>query len=140
MKLFEFEIPIQTKGGTNAREHWATRARRVKKERGATADAFKVHSVLNGIFGGKSMDADGYKVTLTRISAGTMDEDNLGGVLKSIQDEVASQLGFSNDADEALRFERRQEKCRRGYYGVRVKIEAIQSSIYTGLNKEGVTG
>lgn len=127
--LLEFEIPVKTKS-LNAREHWAPKAVRVAKERKATAEAFNAYAMLarlNRIVGGKwrELDEDKYRIELTRISPGTLDFDNLVGALKGVRDEVALQLGFENDNDPRLDFDYKQDKCKRGVYGVRVKIDGV---------------
>src|SRR5690606_1325135 len=122
--LCEFEIPVKTGRGLNDREHWATRRRRVSKEKGTTADAYAVYAAERVREYGFGLHAV-YQITLTRLSSGRLDGDNLQGALKSIRDEIATQLGFTDDSHEALHWVYGQEKCRRGYYGVKVKIEGI---------------
>ncbi len=63
-------------------------------------------------------------VTLTRISAGELDEhDNLRGAMKSIADEIAKQYDIP-DKDARFTWQYAQEKCKRGTYGVRITIAA----------------
>lgn len=101
-------VPLRTKGPNGGHEHWRVLHRRRKHER-------KLAWLL-------CPDASlPCVVTLTRLSAGTLDDDNLRGALKAIRDGVADRLGV-DDADPRLRFEYAQERCGRGHYGVRVDI------------------
>jgi hypothetical protein len=73
------------------------------------------------VVGGESNQ---YVVTLCRISAGELDEeDNLRGALKHVKDAIARWLGFRNDNDKRLRWRYQQQSCPRGFYAVRVTIE-----------------
>ena len=75
-------IPIRTRG-SNAREHWQARHRRVKGERLHTATALL----------GQQRPAIPCVVTLTRLSSGTLDEgDNLPAALKGVRDQIAAWL------------------------------------------------
>jgi hypothetical protein len=62
-------------------------------------------------------------VELTRVSAGSLDGDNLQSAFKSCRDGVAKALGFKNDADPKIRFSYRQKRGARGYYGVEVLVQ-----------------
>lgn len=66
-----------------------------------------------------------FVVTLCRISAGELDEeDNLRGALKHIKDAIARWLGFKNDNNkERLQWRFQQQLCPRGFYAVRVTID-----------------
>lgn len=111
--MAEIEIPIKTVAGLNAREFWAVRAARVKKERRA-----------GKLMGRALVAAVGLPVvlTMTRLSAGTLDDDNLLGACKGIRDGLADAYGV-DDADPRIKFRYAQAKCPRGQYGVRVKAE-----------------
>lgn len=63
-----------------------------------------------------------YVVTLTRISMGGLDSDNLCGAFKATRDEVAAWIGI-DDGHRRIRFEYRQEGCRRKLFGIRIEIE-----------------
>lgn len=109
----ELTLPIKTVGGLNAREHWRKRARRVKAER--TAACLAVRSRLGS-------DPRPCVVTLTRLSAGTLDDDNLQGAGKAIRDGIADAMGIA-DNDRGVSWQYQQEKCPRGTFGVRIRIE-----------------
>ena len=59
-----------------------------------------------------------YTVRLTRLSAGTLDGDNLSSALKAVRDQVAKQLGVDDRDSPDLRWVYAQEKAKRGVYRV----------------------
>jgi hypothetical protein len=61
-------------------------------------------------------------VTLTRISAGTLDDDNNVGALKHCRDGIADAYQLP-DNDPRFTWNYAQEKCPRGKFGVRIEIE-----------------
>jgi hypothetical protein len=67
-------------------------------------------------------EANVYRIDLTILGSGRLDEDNVSGSLKGTKDEVAAWLGFRNDADKRLAWSRSQEKAPRGVYQVRIRI------------------
>lgn len=86
-------VPIRTVMGQNAREHWGSRARRVKSEKEATW--LCLH--------GKPKPAIPCEVVLTRLSPNKCDDDNLEGALKSVRDAIAIWLGV-DDGDERVKY------------------------------------
>lgn len=109
-------LPIKTVGGMNAREHHFVRAARVKKERNAAC--LWVKCVMRW----HSLPC---RVTLTRLSAGTLDFDNLVGSQKGVRDGVADALGVT-DNHPGIEWRYAQERCHRGSYGVMIEItEAV---------------
>jgi hypothetical protein len=60
-------------------------------------------------------------VTLTRISAGTLDDDAVPLALKSIRDGIADAFGVP-DNDPRIRFRYGQQKGKRGEYAVQIVI------------------
>lgn len=87
----EIQVPIALPSASNLREHWATRARRVKSQRAATALSFKALMVTR-----EALPAFPLAVTLTRQSPRKLDDDNLRGACKAVRDEVAAQLGVDD--------------------------------------------
>lgn len=87
----KYRINMKTKRGGNNREHWRTRHRRVKRERGQVALACR------DLVGRFPRGAE-LLVLLVRVAPGTLDDDNLRGSLKAVRDEVARLLGRSDDA------------------------------------------
>ncbi|MGE7136018.1 hypothetical protein ACQKIE_00095 [Luteibacter sp. NPDC031894] len=109
------ELPIKTVGGLNAREHWRKRAARVKAERHAAW-------FMLGRLG--SPPVLPVIVTMTRKSAGVLDDDNLQGAMKAIRDGIADYL-YVPDNDPRIQWRYAQERCKRGQFGVRIEVEAI---------------
>lgn len=101
-------LPIKTGRGLNDRVHWAARMKTVKQQRNLACLLVPAHPLP-------------CVVTLTRCSAGTLDDDNLRGALKAVRDGVADRLRV-DDADPRVRWQYAQEKCKRGEFGVRVDI------------------
>lgn len=101
-------LPIKTISEMNARGHWSARARRMKTARRA-AYAMCPPAALP------------CAVRLVRVSAGTLDDDNLRGALKGVRDGVADRLGVP-DNDPRIEWQYGQEKGRRGEYAVRIEI------------------
>lgn len=108
------ELPVKTVSEMNARGHWSARAKRMKTARRA---AFAL------------CPATDLPVTvrLVRLSAGTLDDDNLRSALKGVRDGVADRLGVP-DNDPRVRWEYGQEKCKRGAYAVRVELLAADGA------------
>jgi len=80
----------------NLREHWATRARRVKAQRELAAMHMlfaRVRELATLVATDKSTRVT---CTLTRIAPRRLDTDNLGSAFKAIRDEVAKQVGIDD--------------------------------------------
>lgn len=105
-------LPLKTVSESNMREHWAAKASRVKRQR-QVARVMTKASALPAT------------VTLTRYSAGTLDDDNLRGALKAVRDGIADAFGVP-DNDPRIRFAYAQAKAKRGEFGVQVRIEAFE--------------
>jgi hypothetical protein len=103
-------LPLTTGRGLNDRLHWAQRARQTKQHRSLAYYLTPKHDVP-------------CVVTLVRLSAGKLDDDNLRGALKGVRDGIADKLGI-DDADKRVRWQYAQEKCKRGESAVRVEIRA----------------
>ena len=101
-------LPVQTVSEANMREHWAVKAKRTRTNR-------RIARLLCPVV------ALPVTVTLTRHSAGELDDDNLRGALKAVRDGIADAFGVP-DNDPRLRFEYEQAKCARGHYGVFIEI------------------
>lgn len=109
--------PLRTRTGLNVREHWAARAKRVKRER--TAGQFAAKSAVAGADPWWT-EGRRYVVTLTRVGPRTCDDDNLLGALKGFRDGVADALQVDDGNTKAVRWAYQQE---RGPWGVRVRLE-----------------
>ncbi|AFN39088.1 hypothetical protein G167_gp66 [Burkholderia phage BcepMigl] len=99
-------LPLHTNNGLNAREHWAARSRRVKKERDLAATVVPRFALP-------------CEVTLVRISPGELDDDNLRGALKGVRDGIADRLGV-DDRDPRVTWVYGQERDKG--YAVRVEF------------------
>ncbi|AAQ54957.1 hypothetical protein Bcep22_gp23 [Burkholderia phage Bcep22] len=102
-------LPLHTNNGLNAREHWAARSRRVKKERGLAGTVVPSFALP-------------CTVTLVRISPGLLDDDNLRGALKGVRDGIADRLGV-DDRDPRVTWVYAQERAKG--YAVRVELRPI---------------
>lgn len=117
-KTATFEIVTKTVSLANQREHWRTRAKRAKEERWNAAMSFK--SAV-----GRWRPNLPAAVTMTRVSPGKLDDDNLRGALKSIRDGIADVLKV-DDGNELVNYHYLQEKSPKpGYYSVKVRIEEV---------------
>lgn len=103
-------LPLRTKGPNNGHEHWRTVHRRRKRER-AQAALVAPAAALPCV------------VVLTRLSAGTLDDDNLRGALKAVRDGVADKLGVA-DNDPRVEWRYGQARCKRGEFGVAIEVRA----------------
>ena len=94
------EVPLRL-ASVNVRkawEHWAARARRVRRERAAIGPCLSSHTP-------PTMPV---VVRLTRIGWNALDDDNLRPAFKSTRDEIASWLGI-DDRSPRVRWEYGQE-------------------------------
>jgi hypothetical protein len=114
VRLRTFTLPLRTVAGLNAREHWRARSRRVKAERMA-ARTFTCSTLR-----GESAPLPCI-VTMTRVSAGELDGDNLQGAFKAVRDGIADALGV-DDRDKRVEWRYEQRRVARGSYGVIVEI------------------
>jgi hypothetical protein len=110
-------LPLRTKNPNNNREHWRVVWRRSQKEREQTLMFVRAAVLRHGI-------KLPVLVTLTRISAGELDDDNLRSSGKSVRDGVADVFGIP-DNDPRIRFAYAQEKCKPKTYGVRIELESL---------------
>jgi hypothetical protein len=108
------ELPIKTVAGLNAREHFLARSRRVRGERAAA------HMSVKYKHGRPDLPV---VVTMVRLSAGSLDDDNLQGAFKAIRDGVADAYGVP-DNDPRIQWRYAQERCKRGYFAVRIEVES----------------
>lgn len=119
-----FTIPgLRLVSLANQREHWSTRAKRTKKERHVVGKACMVARVPRRL-------PDGLKasVHIVRIGKRMMDEDNLGGACKAVQDAVAEWLGVDDGDRKRIVFTRGQEIGKT--YGVRVAVNYTPAEQY----------
>ena len=91
--VLSVEIPIKTVSELNRREHWASRARRVKAQRAATMLALRCCRVQPRE---EYLGAMTIRVLLVRVGPRRLDGDNLQGALKAVRDAVAEWIGIDD--------------------------------------------
>lgn len=108
-------VPVRTENPLNGTHgHWRVKAAARKRQRRA-AHLMCPPAALP------------CTVRLVRLSAGTLDDDNLRGALKAIRDGVADRLGVP-DNDPRVRWEYGQERVKRGTYGVRIELLPVEAA------------
>jgi hypothetical protein len=120
--MITITLPLKTVGGQNAREHHMARMRRVRLERGTSLVLAKSATRQVPL---------PVSVTMTRLSSGELDDDNLQGACKAIRDGIADAYGI-DDRDKRIKWQYAQAKCKRGEFGVIVRIEALTPETITG--------
>lgn len=103
-------LPLRTQSPNGQHGHWAALARRRKAERRWARVSTPACPLP-------------CTVTLTRHSAGVLDDDNLRGALKGVRDGVADALGVK-DNDPRVEWRYAQAKAPRGHYAVQIDLEA----------------
>jgi hypothetical protein len=106
-------LPIKTVSEMNCRDHWRKRHRRSKAAKACALVMVPKHPLP-------------CVVMLTRLSPGTLDDDNLRSALKATRDGIAEKLGADDSPGSGIEWRYGQEICRRGDYGVRVEIESAK--------------
>jgi len=104
-------VKTTTPGNSNA--HWRIKWLETKRAREAARLA---------LFGRK-LPPFPVKVTLIRHSSGKCDKHNLPGAMKAVIDGIADAYGIDDGAD-GWEFSFDQVKCKRGMFGVEVRIES----------------
>jgi hypothetical protein len=104
MKLLELSVPVRAVSEPNLsqREGWRARHGRAKRQRSAVWWALKPRAPLAPLL----------VVTLTRLGAVAIDDDNLRGALKHVRDEVAAWLKL-DDASPLVRWRYAQREAPR---------------------------
>lgn len=117
--LLEVTLPVRTVSEANCHQHWRVRQRRAKDQRHTVAAALraKLHDIRAVLLEGGGR----YAVTLTRVSPGTLDSDNLAGSQKHVRDGVADALGIDN-RDERVAWLYAQRRGEVGQYGIVIAI------------------
>lgn len=113
MPELEFTIKVKTVSEANRWEHWAKKHRRVKLQRtlakAATLAAFGKNKINSGT------------VTITRIGAKALDDDNLASSLKAIRDGIADAIGI-DDGNDVVKWVNRQTPIGKHQYFVKIHI------------------
>ena len=113
-------LPIRTHSATNAREHWAPKARRAADQRGlAKREVLKrITPDLKKFF--KSAK---FFVHLVRIGPKKLDRGNYECSFKAVQDGIAQAIGV-DDGDES-RVIWTYDQCKDHGYAVHISINAV---------------
>ena len=99
-----------------------SRGSRMMRSRIGKAQREKYRLITLGILN-RSQPKGPLKVTLTRISKGRLDDDNLAGGLNHVRDGIADALGRTDGPDSGIAWVYVPEK---GPYGARVQIEEVE--------------
>lgn len=114
-------LPMALPSVANLREHWKVRATRAKAHRSAARVKLgrcEPHASWLGL-GGVVV------VTLTRVAARPLDDDNLASAAKSLRDGVADALGVT-DRHPHLTWRYRQERTKpKTLPFVRIQLEDV---------------
>ncbi len=114
----QFSLPLRTVSESNMRSHWLVKAKRVKAQRAAVTLA------LGPLARRATLPV---VVTITRISPGTLDIDNLWSSQKAVIDAIAWMLGI-DDRDPRVTWRVAQRKGGKGQYGVVIDIQAREAA------------
>lgn len=115
MPIIQYTIAVKTVSEMNKREHWASRYRRSKKQRGLAKLATLV--ALNR----RSLTT--CSVTIVRIGPKRLDSDNLASSLKGVRDGIADALNIEgHDNDMNINWTYTQSPIGKRQYGVHVVI------------------
>lgn len=116
-------VPIRTVSTVNMREHWATKARRVRAERMAVANLWSYMTRAPWLTAGMLAGGERARVTLVRIAPRDLDDDNLRPSMKAIRDEIADRLGLRNDRDPRVAWMYEQRRGIPKQYAVEIHVE-----------------
>ena len=109
---------IKTVSEANQREHWATKNRRKKEQQMAFRAYWRLQSVRQ-----RSVN-EPTAITFTRYSCKELDQDNLAGAFKHVQDQLARELGI-DDGDAAVKWKYEQRKIAKRQHYFTIEIEAL---------------
>jgi hypothetical protein len=108
---------------SNARGHWAEKARRASAARGLASLATRAYSASYcGVPVFRWFGGTGIVVTLVRLAPRELDDDNVRGALKSVRDGVADALGLASDRDKRVTWRYEQRKGASREYGCEIRI------------------
>jgi hypothetical protein len=109
-------LPLRLVSEANVRDGWAKKAKRTQEQRAIVGWALaRYRATLRAM-------APPITITLTRISPGRLDGDNLQRAAKGIRDQVASALGI-DDGDARLEWVYAQRKGKPKEYGVTIAVQ-----------------
>jgi hypothetical protein len=114
----ELLVPVHTRSEANRSRHeaWFTTKKHVDSQHLLVSSALRSRTL-------RCPYTPPLLVTLTRISFGHIDSDNVWGALKHVRDAVAKWLGIDDRRDDLVEYQCKRERGPRGYHGVRIRIE-----------------
>lgn len=109
-------LPLKLKPEGNGLEPWYIVSKRRKATKTAVALSLRQYA--------PALVDQGFPLvcTLTRLSAGKLDGDNLQSALKAVRDAVAHELGI-DDGGNDVEWRYGQEKGPRGEHTIRIELE-----------------
>lgn len=134
----EITLPMLTLSEANVRHHWGAKASRARGQRSGIFVALRpllrkarfTDPTKASPHGGVGVLAGPIVVTITRLSRGVLDDDNLRGALKAVRDGIADALGLRSDSDPRVTWEYAQGKAARTRsFGVRIEVRPRESVV-----------
>jgi hypothetical protein len=118
IRIIGVDIPgLRIVSESNAHEHWRKRQKRAKEQRGTVALVMRAKA---------TKPPTPCTIRLVRIAPRKLDQGNIAGALKHVQDGCADWLGIDDRRDDLVKYEYLQEQVPKTY-GVRIEIvEASQ--------------
>lgn len=108
------EIPMPLPSCANLREHWSARAKRTAEQRSCTTWQLEARFMRPTL---------PCTVTLVRVSARPLDDDNLGSCFKAIRDAVAKWIGTNDGPRSGITWRYDQDSGPAKYQAARIIID-----------------
>lgn len=129
--ILSLSMSLRLVAETNKREHWATKARRVKAQRLATAWALSARRGALGVVQ-TVLREYGLVVTIRRVASRSLDPlENLPASMKAVADEIAKWVGEDDRKGSRLRFVPDQRRGGVGEYAVEIEMRAAPAGAST---------
>lgn len=114
----QIEIPgLRTVSESNAHEHWRKRQKRAKEQRGIVKLVMGARAKLPPI---------PCTIRLVRVAPRKLDQGNIAGALKHVQDGCADWIGIDDKHDDLVKYEYCQEKGKPNEYSIRIEIVEVK--------------
>jgi hypothetical protein len=127
--VIHFRLPIRTRSpnGGNPGSRWAAIAltRERAEHRAVARMALSAALARRGVSGAALAPL---VVTITRVSPGRLDDDNLAFSAKALRDGLADALGIDDGDGARIAFRYAQRKCKRGKFGVEVLVVSLKDN------------
>ncbi len=129
--ILSLSMSLRLVAETNKREHWATKARRVKAQRLATAWALSAQRFSRAMVQAVTREY-GLVVTIRRVAPRSLDPlENLPASMKAVADEIAEWVGEDDRKGSRLRFVPDQPRGGVGEYSVEIEMRAAPAGAST---------